>query len=146
MSLLTTLYASPNYPLWGTEGIACIFVGWHQKRCSGAMTSLSHSPQTLWNVDHVREEALPFKIWRKAASWMKSSERKNRVSLGGKGINYFFFLLKCETSGRAWHRGTNRWQDNMPVNNTSMPCCLLGNLALSDSALKSKNDTSERLI
>lgn len=49
-----------------------------------------------------------------------------------------------ETSGSQWHLAPSRWRANMPI--TDVPFSQLDRLALSDSTLKSENDTSEELI
>lgn len=80
-------------------------------------------------------------IHKKNTMKCRLREEEGSFLLGGKAYNSLFYSY--ETSGGARHLAASRWQTNMPITNTDMPCWLLGNLALSDSTLKSENDTSE---
>lgn len=73
----------------------------------------------------------------------KKKKKKDLVR-GKRSFFFFFIAMKLLAELGIWQLA-----DGRPIcqsTNTRMPCCLLGNLALSDSTLKSENNTSERLI
>lgn len=139
--LATRLYTSQNSKLWGTKGRTCIFAGWHQKYCFGALTSLSHNQSRTKNLQKCRpcEQQRRFYLLEYKPRLLCEL---NHLLPGKKAVLFHRF----QSSGKILHLATNRWRTNMPITNSDMPRCLLGNLALNDCTLKSESDTSERVI